>query len=100
MKVWRKYCWECRTTKAPQTFQSFIVSSANVKTYFVNVIAYVKDDEYCFVSQDITSQKQLELEMKNYQEELESLVCARTKELEEALQVKSIFLATVSHGRV
>jgi signal transduction histidine kinase len=35
-----------------------------------------------------------------HKEKLEELVLARTKELEEALQVKSRFLAIMSHGRM
>jgi signal transduction histidine kinase len=47
---------------------------------------------------DISSTKQLQIQQERYQLELQSTVLARTKQLEDALQVKSRFLAVMSHG--
>ena len=40
----------------------------------------------------------MELELKSHQANLESEVQARTKQLEEALLIKSRFMAIMSHG--
>ncbi len=44
--------------------------------------------------------KQMELELKKQQGELEAKVQERTKQLESAMEVKARFLATMSHGKV
>ena len=47
---------------------------------------------------DVTQRKFVVQSLKNNQIELENTVQKRTEQLEHALQVKSRFLATMSHG--
>jgi len=57
----------------------------------------VANNLYCFLATDITQLKRVSEELGKHEEELAVLVKARTAQLEEALQVKGRFLATMSH---
>ncbi len=60
--------------------------------------SHVRNNKYVFLALDITKSKELEEELRKNQDMLEQTVKARTRQLEEAVQVKSRFLATMSHG--
>lgn len=55
------------------------------------------DNRFGWIAQDSTVQKELELMLRKNGEQLERAVAERTRDLEAALQVKSRFLAVVSH---
>lgn len=62
------------------------------------VVNHLEDNRFAFLAQDITAQKELELERMNRQEELERVVKERTQALEKAMKLKNMFLAVMSHG--
>jgi hypothetical protein len=57
-------------------------------------------NRFVYICMDMTERKALEEQLKNNQIELEETVQKRTEQLENALQVKSRFLATMSHGKI
>ena len=61
-------------------------------------IVYFQPNICMFMTQDITEKKKNELSLQQHKNHLEELVQARTQQLEEAMRVKSRFLATMSHG--
>lgn len=60
----------------------------------------VGDEKFLFLVQDITAIKAMEDELRRHKSELEKTVQARTYQLEQAVKVKSRFLAVMSHGRL
>ncbi len=60
---------------------------------------HISGNRFAYLVQNITDYKKLEEELKKNQEQLESTVLARTQQLQDALQVKSRFLAIMSHGK-
>jgi hypothetical protein len=60
---------------------------------------HVQGDYFAMLKSNITSQKKLEQELQQSKLNLEETVRRRTKQLEEAVQVKSRFLAIMSHGK-
>lgn len=67
--------------------------SEHWKTHFVPL----GDNRVGWIAQDITIQKELELMLRKEGEQLEKAVQERTRDLEVALEVKSRFLAIMSH---
>lgn len=67
--------------------------------YSLSYMMYIGQNRFSFISQDITHLKNMEAELIKGKEELENTIKKRTKELEDALQVKSRFLAIMSHGK-
>ena len=61
-------------------------------------LSHIRDNHFAMIAQDISSLKTMEQELRHQQSELEGAVQKRTLELQEALEVKSRFLATMSHG--
>jgi hypothetical protein len=59
----------------------------------------ISDNYYAYILQDIHERVMLEEQLKQNQLHLQELVDERTKELQDALNVKSRFIATVSHGK-
>jgi len=57
----------------------------------------MSSNRYCFVATDMTETVELREELRAQKENLEAIVKKRTAELEEALEAKSRFLATISH---
>jgi signal transduction histidine kinase len=72
-------------------FLKYIVS------YSYCCVNHLREDTYIFVIQDITPIKTLENELKEGKLQLEKTVLSRTRQLQEALEVKSRFLAIMSH---
>lgn len=62
-------------------------------------VSHLDGDKFSFLVQDISKQKELEETLTQNQAILEKTVRDRTHELEEALNVKSRFLAVISHGK-
>jgi len=60
-------------------------------------VMHVVQNQFIYVVQNITQLRILEAAMMRHGEELAEKVKERTKQLEEALEVKSRFLATMSH---
>jgi signal transduction histidine kinase len=89
------------TTAFKETFQTGqtveFESNMEGNIYFNNYARHIRDNTYIFLSQNITARKQLEIQLQLHKTELEETVKARTKQLEDALDVKSRFLATMSH---
>lgn len=56
-------------------------------------------NSFIFICQDITDLKNMEEDLRQQKNMLEDTVKERTKELEQALRVKSEFLAIMSHGK-
>ena len=61
-------------------------------------VAPLHGDYFCFIGHDISYLKNLESQIRMAKDHLEGIVLERTKELHEALEVKSRFLAIMSHG--
>lgn len=59
----------------------------------------VDANAFCFCFQDITATKEMAQILEKNNRDLEKLVEIRTKELQHAMQVKSRFLAVMSHGK-
>lgn len=53
----------------------------------------------CLLVKDISERKKMQAELQRGKESLEEIVRERTKELQNAVQVKSRFLAIMSHGK-
>ena len=70
---------------------NFLVNNAYV------CVNHLREDTFIFVFQDITPVKTLENELKEGKLQLEKTVQSRTRQLQEALEVKSRFLAIMSH---
>ncbi len=51
------------------------------------------------VARDITKDRELQYELERSKQDLETTVQRRTNQLQEALNVKSRFLAIMSHGK-
>lgn len=66
-------------------------------TWVVSGVTHVRDNIYIFTSKNVTVTKQLEAELQKNKLQLEATVERRTRELQEALDVKSKFLAIMSH---
>jgi len=60
-------------------------------------VMHITKDRFIFISQDITHLRKLEAAMIRHGEELAEKIKERTKQLEDALEVKGRFLATMSH---
>jgi signal transduction histidine kinase len=73
------------------------IEGPNGSMCFNNYARHIRDFTYTYMSQDITIRKQMEKQLQNHKQELEETVKARTKQLEEALDVKSRFLSIMSH---
>lgn len=71
-------------------------TTPHVKHWKVHYVP-LGDNRFGWIAQDITVQKELELVLRKNGEQLERAVAERTHDLEAALQVKSRFLAVVSH---
>lgn len=71
----------------------------NKKAYLSVIACHVQDDQFIFLGQDCEARKEMEDILQKKREDLEEMVRARTKQLENALQVKSRFLAIMSHGK-
>lgn len=80
-----------RSLDLEYTSESFV--KAHWKTHYVPL----GDNYFGWIAQDITKQKELEMMLRKEGEQLERAVGERTRDLEAALQVKSRFLAVVSH---
>jgi signal transduction histidine kinase len=65
--------------------------------YYYNYVKHVRDNTFLYLAQDITQRKELDMQLQRNKEQLEREVRERTKELEDAVEVKSRFLATMSH---
>ena len=59
---------------------------------------WVGGTRFCYLFWDITARKMTEHELERTKELLEKQVQDRTRELQEALAIKSNFLAIMSHG--
>jgi hypothetical protein len=66
--------------------------------WYVMNVTYLRDDIFIFTSQNVSVIKSLQEELRQNQLQLEDTVERRTRELQDALQVKSRFLAIMSHG--
>ena len=62
------------------------------------MVNHLKDDLFIYLMEDVTHMKLLEEQLKESKSHLESEVLSRTKQLQEALEIKSKFLAVMSHG--
>lgn len=67
-------------------------------TWFSYSVHLLDVNKYAFIAYNINDKMKLEQDGMKTKELLESLVLSRTKELQDALAVKSRFLATMSHG--
>eukprot|EP01117_Protostelium_nocturnum_P021067 TRINITY_DN9_c0_g1_i1.p1 TRINITY_DN9_c0_g1~~TRINITY_DN9_c0_g1_i1.p1 ORF type:complete len:1029 (+),score=368.94 TRINITY_DN9_c0_g1_i1:126-3212(+) len=67
------------------------------KRVYSNLARHMSGDTYLCISTDVTERVNLERALKDQKDHLEVTVKERTHELEEALAVKSRFLATMSH---
>jgi hypothetical protein len=66
--------------------------------HFPGIVMWVGGDRYCYLFWDITGRKLTEHELERTKELLEKQVHDRTRELQDALAIKSNFLAIMSHG--
>eukprot|EP01114_Cavostelium_apophysatum_P013594 TRINITY_DN3327_c0_g1_i1.p1 TRINITY_DN3327_c0_g1~~TRINITY_DN3327_c0_g1_i1.p1 ORF type:complete len:936 (-),score=264.84 TRINITY_DN3327_c0_g1_i1:441-3248(-) len=60
-------------------------------------VTHIGGNDFTYIAEDITETKHLQFQLQNSKDELEQTVKARTKQLEQALQVKTRFLAVMSH---
>jgi len=96
--IWVAECQHSKETgKAVQFSTSLPPIHGQCKRDYWNCAKIITDDEYVFISQDITDVKELEQKLAKSKEVLEEQVKERTKALETALQFKSRFLANMSH---
>jgi signal transduction histidine kinase len=65
--------------------------------YYNTIIKHTRANNFFFWGKEITERKEFEKTLTKNKEDLEKEVKERTKALEDALAVKSRFLATMSH---
>ncbi len=96
---------ECRRTGSPIQLEMPIESR-----YFTYCAVHIKDNlfayhecpkllHYCYIGKDITDYITLQRDLQHSRDKLSEMVDERTRQLHQALQVKSNFLATMSHGK-
>ena len=62
-------------------------------------MVHVTNNQFVFLAKDITQRKLADLELQQTRDNLQLLVEQKTKQLQEAMEVKSRFLAIMSHGK-
>ncbi len=92
---------ESERSKKPIIFETWHPDPSSPKdlVWFWCCTVHLSGNRFAYLAQDITAHKKLEQTLTKNKEELESTVLARTKQLQDALQVKSRFLAIMSHGK-
>eukprot|EP01114_Cavostelium_apophysatum_P020422 TRINITY_DN6839_c0_g1_i1.p1 TRINITY_DN6839_c0_g1~~TRINITY_DN6839_c0_g1_i1.p1 ORF type:complete len:693 (-),score=231.02 TRINITY_DN6839_c0_g1_i1:46-1938(-) len=85
--VWLPQLKTCMESGQHVTFE---VPSLIDRTLLLVIVKHISDRRFLVIAQDISKRKK-------FQDELEETVKARTAQLEQALQVKTRFLAIMSH---
>ena len=88
----------CKELGKPVYFETKLAVPGKKGAYAYCCVTHVKNNDFIVVMQEITQLKLLEEQLRESKSQLEQTVQARTKQLQEALEVKSRFLATMSHG--
>lgn len=97
---WLRHYICCKQKNEPVVFDS-VYSIGEDPSSIIHIrccVIHRGGNEFSFLAQDITSLKQVEEELRKAKVQLEEQVIKRTNELASALQVKSRFLAVMSHG--
>jgi hypothetical protein len=80
----------------PVTFEKLLQTDTGARGWIFSTYCHVRDNMYSFTAQEVTDKKILEEELQRGKLQLEETVIERTKELQEALEVKSRFLGNVT----
>eukprot|EP01117_Protostelium_nocturnum_P021069 TRINITY_DN9_c1_g1_i1.p1 TRINITY_DN9_c1_g1~~TRINITY_DN9_c1_g1_i1.p1 ORF type:complete len:1026 (-),score=360.90 TRINITY_DN9_c1_g1_i1:40-3117(-) len=92
-KTWMQNLSKSQLLNNPVSFE---VESESKKTLCCCGV-HIAGNRFSIIAQDITARKEVELKLQRLSQELENEIRKRTQQLESALEVKSRFLATMSH---
>jgi len=97
LQKWRSHYIQARDTHQPVEWDWESDGSMGKIEFFKVTSVHLSGDVFLFLANHLTQFKNLDSELAEYKTELENKILERTRELQEALQIKSRFLAVMSH---